>query len=163
MSFGSSKTQKVEHEIPEWVESASKDNLSKADVVAKIAPSGASYGPTVAAFTPQQRQAMQATSNTAYHMGLSDDPNIYLREAEIYPDGTRGYSSRGLYDQMIGRLRREQPGTYAGIMGLFDDPYAAPTPGMSETTPTSPTRKPKSRKRREAEGRTSTGEDRGAA
>jgi hypothetical protein len=126
---GGKKTTSVT--VPEWLESAAKSGLSRAEDVSRI-PYAAYYGPDVAAMTPMQVAAMQGTNQMASAFGTpTADPMAGMAAAGDY-GGMSAYSSGSMYDAALAELQRRQPETYAKLMAPFaNQPLvqpAAPAP-----------------------------------
>ena len=125
--------------VPEWLESAAKSGLSRAEDVSRI-PYAAYYGPDVAAMTPMQVAAMQGTNQMASAFGVpTADPMAGMPTAGDY-GGMPAYSSGSMYDAALAELQRRQPDTYAKLMAPF---AARPTPSFtSAPAPAAPAPKP---------------------
>ena len=124
MSKGGSTTSEVK--VPEYIEAAAQRNLNRADRVSQLGyvPE---YGPTVAAFTPNQQAAFQNTANTADAFGMSaptsqQDIMGGMAPPTTYANGVQGYSSAPMYEQMVNELARNRPGQKSYIDSFFVDP-----------------------------------------
>lgn len=142
---GGSQTTRVK--IPEWLESAAKQNLGRADNIAQIGY--VPYmGPDVAAMQPGQIAAMQNTGAAANAFGMaSPDMMAGMPQAQTFAGGVQGYSSMPLYQQSLDALQAANPGQFAALNAPFINPQtgarpaypfaaggavagAAPVPGM---------------------------------
>jgi hypothetical protein len=142
---GGSQTTRVK--IPEWLETAAKQNLGRADEIAQIGY--VPYmGPDVAAMQPGQIAAMQNTGAAANAFGMaSPDMMAGMPQAQTFAGGVQGYSSMPLYQQSLDALQAANPGQFAALNAPFIDPQtgarpaypfaaggaapgAAPVPGM---------------------------------
>jgi hypothetical protein len=113
--------------VPEWLESAARQNLARADKLAQIGYTPY-YGPDVAAMTPMQMAAMQGTNTAASAFGMpTADPMAGMPAATNY-GGMPAYSSGGLYDQALAELERRFPGQYAALRAPFIDPVTGARP-----------------------------------
>ena len=131
MSKGGSTSSSVE--IPAWLENAAIENINRARDVQRIGYTPY-YGPDVAAFSPMQTQAMQATGMGAEAFGLAPigfDPMAGIPQPQQFAGGLMGYSSAPLYEQSVDMLRQQRPAQAAALEGLFIDPitgqYSAPS------------------------------------
>ena len=131
MSKGGSTSSSVE--IPAWLENAAIENINRARDVQRIGYTPY-YGPDVAAFSPMQTQAMQATGMGAEAFGLAPsgfDPMAGMPQAQEFAGGLMGYSSAPLYEQSVDVLRQQRPAQASALEGLFIDPvtgqYSAPS------------------------------------
>jgi len=114
--------------VPEWLETAAKGNLSRADELAKIGYTPY-YGPDVAAMTPMQLQAMQGTNAAAGAFGLGQvDPMAGMPQPQTFAGGVQGYSSGPMYDQALATLKANAPGQYAAMMAPFINPQTGAQP-----------------------------------
>lgn len=136
MSKGGSTSSSVE--IPAWLENAAIENINRARDVQRIGYTPY-YGPDVAAFSPMQTQAMQATGMGAEAFGLAPsgfDPMAGMPQAQQFAGGLMGYSSAPLYEQSVDMLRQKRPAQVAALEGLFIDPvtgqYSAPSYAPTE-------------------------------
>lgn len=123
---GGSSTTEVK--IPEWLESAARSNIAKANEVANIGYTPY-YGPDVAAMTPMQMAAGQGINTAATAFGLGPaDLSMGMPAPQTFAGGVQGYSSGALYDQSLAELRRRAPGQYDAITGMFIDPQTGARP-----------------------------------
>lgn len=104
---GGSTTSKVE--IPDWLESAAQDTLSRADDVSRIGYVPYS-GPDVAAFSPMQNAAFDNTNQMASAFGMGGGQGSYMPEAQTFAGGAQGYSSMPLYNEAKGNISDNQHG-----------------------------------------------------
>ena len=123
---GGQSTTKVE--IPEWLESAARENLAKAGELSKIGYTPY-YGPSVAAMTPMMQQSMAGTNQAAqaFGMGGGADPNAGMPQAQNY-GGMQAYSSGDMYDQALRELETRRPGQYAAMNAPFINPVTGAQP-----------------------------------
>lgn len=122
MSKGGSTTSQVE--VPAWLENAAIENINRARQAQEIGYVPY-YGPDVAAFSPMQTQAMQATGSAAQAFGLASpsfDPLAGIPQAQEFAGGLMGYSSAPLYEQSVAELQAQRPAQAAAIEGMFIDP-----------------------------------------
>lgn len=123
---GGQSTTKVE--IPEWLESAARENLAKAGELSKIEYTPY-YGASVAAMTPMMQQSMAGTNQAAQAFGMSGgaDPNAGMPQAQNY-GGMQAYSSGDMYDQALRELETRRPGQYAAMRAPFINPVTGAQP-----------------------------------
>lgn len=133
MSKGGSTTSEVK--VPEYIEAAAQRNLNRADKVSQLGyvPE---YGPSVAAFTPNQQAAFQNTANTADAFGMSSPTSQRdimggMAPPTTYANGVQGYSSAPMYEQMVAELARNRPGQKSYIDSFFIDPTSGNYSGQS--------------------------------
>lgn len=122
---GGSSTSTVQ--IPEYIEKAAQRNLNKAEQISQIGYTPY-YGPDVAAFTPTQQAAFQNTSNMAGAFGMAAPTSTGMPQATDFGGGLMGYSSAPLYENAVSQLRRNRPGQYNAITGMFIDPRTGAAP-----------------------------------
>lgn len=125
MSGGKGGSTSSSVEIPAWLENAAIENINRARDVQKIGYTPY-YGPEVAAFSPMQQQAMQATGSAASAFGLAPqgfDAMAGMPQAQEFAGGLMGYSSAPLYEQSVDALRQKRPAQAMAIEGQFIDPY----------------------------------------
>lgn len=136
MSKGGSSSSQVE--IPAWLENAAIENINKARGVSQIGYTPY-YGPDVAAFSPMQQQAMQATGSAAQAFGLAPqgfDATAGMPQAQEFAGGLMGYSSAPLFEESVDTLRQKRPAQAQAIEGMFIDPYTGQYTGGSQFAPT---------------------------
>lgn len=140
----------TEVKIPQWLESAARGNIGRAENVAALGPMPY-YGPDVAAMTPMQTAAGQGINTAAGAFGLgTTDLSMGMPAPETFAGGVQGYSSGGLYDQSLAELQRRAPGQYNAITGMFINPQTGAAPlsfGSSVPTfmPSMPSAPPKAK------------------
>lgn len=118
----------TEVKIPEWLESAARSNIGRAENVAALGPMPY-YGPDVAAMTPMQTAAGQGINTAAGAFGLgTTDLSMGMPAPQTFAGGVQGYSSGGLYDQSLAELQRRAPGQYDAITGMFINPRTGAAP-----------------------------------
>lgn len=133
-------SQTTETKIPEWLEDAAKNNLARANELAKIGYTPY-YGPDVAAMTPMQISSMRNNNSAARAFGLGTvDPMAGMPKAQNY-NGMMAYSSGDGYDRAVAELRKRRPGQYDALMAPFLNPTtgADPNAPYNSTAPTAPT------------------------
>lgn len=142
---GKGGSQTTEVKIPQWLESAAKQNIARADEIATLGYVPR-YGPEVAAFTPMQEAAFANTGQAALSFGLPGGGMTGMEgmpAASEFDGGVRGYSSAPLYGQILSELQRIAPGQYDFIRGMFIDPISgaaprAPFGSLIQEAPASP-------------------------
>lgn len=138
MSGGKGGSETTTVKIPEWLETAAKGNLSRADEVARIGYTPY-YGPDVAALTPMQQAAMQNTNQGASAFGLAapTDPMAGMPQAQTFAGGVQGYSAAPMYQQALDQLRAQNPAQFAAMTSMFIDPVTGALPsGIAGGGPT---------------------------
>lgn len=126
-------SQTSETKIPEWLSSAAKSALGRANTVAGIGPTPY-YGPDVAALSPLQEAARTNLGAGASAFGLAPAASSGLPEAQTFAGGVRGYSSAPLYEAAVNELKTRYPGQYNAIMGQFIDPVTGALPSWLQPT-----------------------------
>lgn len=126
-------SQTSETKIPEWLSSAAKSALGRANTVAGIGPTPY-YGPDVAALSPLQEAARANLGAGASAFGLAPAASSGLPEAQTFAGGVRGYSSAPLYEAAVNELKTRYPGQYNAIMGQFIDPVTGALPSWLQPT-----------------------------
>jgi hypothetical protein len=130
----------TEVKIPEWLETAARGNIGRAENVAGLGYTPY-YGPDVAAMTPMQTAAGQGINTAAGAFGLgSGELSMGMPAPQTFAGGVQGYSSGGLYDEALAELQRRAPGQYDAITGMFINPQtgAAPLSFGSGVSPMAP-------------------------
>ena len=118
----------TEVKIPDWLESAARSNIGRAENVAALGPMPY-YGPDVAAMTPMQTAAGQGINTAAGAFGLgTTDLSMGMPAPQTFAGGVQGYSSGGLYDEALAELQRRAPGQYDAITGMFINPQTGAAP-----------------------------------
>jgi hypothetical protein len=118
----------TEVKIPEWLESAARSNIGRAENVAGLGYTPY-YGPDVAAMTPMQTAAGQGINTAAGAFGLgTTDLSMGMPAPQTFAGGVQGYSSGGLYDQSLAELQRRAPGQYNAMTGMFINPRTGAAP-----------------------------------
>ena len=118
----------TEVKIPEWLETAARGNIGRAENVAGLGYTPY-YGPDVAAMTPMQTAAGQGINTAANAFGLgSGELSMGMPAPETFAGGVQGYSSGGLYDEALAELQRRAPGQYDAITGMFINPQTGAAP-----------------------------------
>jgi hypothetical protein len=118
----------TEVKIPDWLESAARSNIGRAENVAGLGYTPY-YGPDVAAMTPMQTAAGQGINTAAGAFGLgTTDLSMGMPAPQTFAGGVQGYSSGGLYDQSLAELQRRAPGQYNAMTGMFINPQTGAAP-----------------------------------
>lgn len=129
---GGGETSKTE--IPDWLKQPAMRNIGRAEQLAQTGYMPY-YGPDVAAFNPMQEAAMQSTADAGAAFGLAPqgmNAMAGMPEAQTFDNGTRGYSSGGLFDQAVAELAERRPNQAAQYNSQFVDPYAPAGTGMGQ-------------------------------
>lgn len=116
---GGSSTTKVE--LPPELQQGAAEVLA-AGLRSASLPYSPNRGVTVAAFTPQQKQAMRGATRGARAFGLARDGKVDfgLPQAQRNDMGIKGYSTAPLYDEMINQsITPERQAEQQGIMQGF--------------------------------------------
>ena len=111
MSGGKGGTRTAEQQIPQYIQDFAQQNLNRAKIAQQIGYMP-NYGPQVAALSPQQQSAMQASNSAMQAFGLAPrdvpyDPGV--PQAQEFAGGVRGYSSGNLFDQAVAELASRDP------------------------------------------------------
>lgn len=114
---GKGGSQTVEQKIPQYIEDASKKNISLAEQIANIGYMPY-YGPDVAAATPQEMASWRGANDAARAFGM-DTAKISVPKAQDFGGGVMGYSSGPLYDRAVAELKDRQPGIFDAYQSLF--------------------------------------------
>jgi hypothetical protein len=114
-------------QVPQWLEDASKQNLSRADQIAQIGYTPY-FGADVAALTAPQNAAMGNTNSAAQAFGLQGASGG-MPAPQTFAGGVQGYSSAPMYQEAMAALQANNPGQYDAIAAMFLNPQtgAAPT------------------------------------
>jgi hypothetical protein len=128
MSGGKGGRASTSVQIPEWLESAARQNIARAD---QIAQTGyvPYYGPDVAAMTPMQMAAggnINAAAS-AFGLGAPTSATAGMPPAMDY-GGMGAYSSAPLYEQSLAELQARRPGQFAALQAPFIDPVTGAAP-----------------------------------
>lgn len=126
---GGSQTQTSKVEIPKWLERPAKDNIARANEIARLGYVPY-YGPDVAAFTPMQEAAFANTGAAANAFGMQGGMGG-MPEAQTFANGVRGYSSAPLFEESLSALQQNRPGQYNAINNMFIDPVTGGMGGAS--------------------------------
>ena len=133
--------QTSQQKIPQYVDDVARRNLARAEAAQQI-DYMPYYGPSVAAFNPNQLQAMQANIGAAEAFGLAQpgalQPLSGMPQAQVFADGSVGYSSAPLYEQALAEAARRDPASYQQREKLFvsDGSTYSPTADMTAPQPT---------------------------
>ena len=119
---GQTTTQVSQQKIPQYIGDVSQRNLARAEAAQKI-DYQPYYGADVAAFNPNQVQAMQSNIGAAEAFGLVQpgalQPLSGMPQAQTFADGSVGYSSAPLYEQALAEAVRRDPASYKQREQLF--------------------------------------------
>jgi len=109
MGGGSSDTRQT---LPKFAETGVQQSYGMGrDVATQQATYVPTYGPTVAAISPQEQLSMQYTDMAANAFGMPTvDNSSYMPPAMQYAGGIQGYSPQPLVEQSLGLMRQENPG-----------------------------------------------------
>jgi len=88
MSGGKGGGQTTTTEIPSWIQGPASRNLQRAEQLAQVGYMPY-YGPSVAAFTPMQTQAMQSTADAASAFGLAPQMDVMAGMPQAQDFGVR--------------------------------------------------------------------------
>lgn len=132
MSGGKGGSSTTEVKVPEYIETAAKQNLARADEIAQIGYTPY-YGPDVAAFTPMQQASFYNTADAANAFGMgapASQQDIYggMGAPTQYAGGISGYSSAPMYEQSLAQLQEQRPGQYDALMAPFLNPVTGADP-----------------------------------
>ena len=119
---GGSTETKVE--VPEYLQDAAIANLDYAGQMADIGYIPYS-GPEIAAFNQAQTSAFDNTNDMAGSYGLqqADYSNGYgVPAATRFADGSMGYSSMPMYNEMMKQFARDRPAQKQAIDNFFINP-----------------------------------------
>ena len=124
---GGSQTTKVE--IPQWLESAARKNIAKAESMSQVGYVPY-YGTDVAAMTPLQNAAIDSTNAAAGAFGLPKTASATdgMPKATTDASGVSGYSSGTVFDNALNELRTRRPGQYQAIADMYIDPVTGALP-----------------------------------
>lgn len=128
MSGGKGGRSSTSVEIPEWLESAARQNIARADQIAQIGYVPY-YGPDVAAMTPMQMAAggnINAAAS-AFGLGAPTSATAGMPPAMDY-GGMGAYSSAPLFEQSLAQLEARRPGQFAALQAPFIDPVTGAPP-----------------------------------
>jgi len=117
---------------PAWFTDAAKTALAEGQKVARIGYVPYT-GPDVAAFSPQQVDAMQQAADwsAAFMTPGQAAPRVSasLMPSTDFGGGLKGYSSGPEFIDQIAKLRDTYPGLYKYISSFFIDPVTGKYPG----------------------------------
>ena len=129
MSGGKGGSQTTTVEIPKWLEEPAKQNIAKAEELAKIGYTPY-YGPDVAAMTPSQLAAGQNIMGAAQAFGMAAPTSATAGMPQATDYGGMGaYSSAPLYEQALGELATRAPAQMAALQAPFINPVTGAQPG----------------------------------
>jgi hypothetical protein len=119
---GQTTQQLSQQKIPQFIGDAAQRNLARAEAAQKI-DYMPYYGAEIAAFNPNQIQAMQSNIGAAEAFGLVTpntlQPLSGMPQAQRFADGSVGYSSAPLFEQALAEAARRDPASYAQREKLF--------------------------------------------
>jgi hypothetical protein len=124
MSKGEQKSES-KTELPAWYVPYAKQGLQ---IGSKLAQQGyvPYQGPSVAAFSPQQKQGMQMANDWAAAFGgkgaKSADVSKQLMPEQTFAGGLKGFSSYGGYQEALDKLKKTSPGLYDYIKSFSVNP-----------------------------------------
>jgi len=134
--MGGSKTT-TKQEIPAWAEDAFKNQLNRADKISQLGY--VPYqGADIAAFAPQQVNAMQSAANWSSAFGGAGaqpiDVASTIPQAQRFNDGTTGYSSYPGFLEQQAAFKSAYPGQAKYLDSFAIDPQSGKerTPGKIE-------------------------------
>lgn len=128
--------------IPSWVRDPAERNLARAEEASRIGYVPF-YGPSVAAFSPLQRQGFANLGAAGQAFGLAPEGEMFqptMRPTD-YGGGLEAYSSGPLYDLALAELEARRPGQFGAINNMFVDPVtgqfngATPAPAAPGVPP----------------------------
>jgi hypothetical protein len=127
---GKGGKQTTSVKIPAWLEAGARQNMARADELAKIGYVPY-FGPDVAAFSPMQQAAFQNTNDAASAFGMAapSDPMAGMPAPQTFAGGVQGYSSAPMYQQALAQLQANNPGQYAAMQAPFVNPVTGAQPG----------------------------------
>ena len=128
MSGGKGGRSSTSVQVPEWLESAARQNIARADEIARVGYVPY-YGPDVAAMTPMQLAAGGNINTAASALGLGapTSPMQGMPSAADY-GGMAAYSSAPLYEQSLAQLAASRPGQFAALQAPFINPVTGAQP-----------------------------------
>lgn len=120
-------------QIPDWIKEPAQRNLARAEQAAQVGYMPW-YGPDVAAATPQQLSAMQASNTAAQAFGLAPRGQAFdsgLPQAQEFAGGVRGYSSAPLFEQALSELTAKNPNQMDKYNSLYNNQYLNQNPSTA--------------------------------
>ena len=134
---GSSTKTKTSTEYPDWYTDIIKSQTQKAEDISKLGY--VPYmGPEVAAFAPQQVDAMQQAANWSAAFGgpgaQAVDVAANMPQVYDYGGGLKGHSSFPGYLDQVEAFKQMYPGQASYIESFVINPYDAP-PDWSPVQP----------------------------
>lgn len=133
MAGGKNRKQTVENEVkldPD-IKRAAMEQLDRAKRAAAIGPTP-NFGPTVAAFTPMQLNAMESANTMARAFGMPTAP-VHAPKGEWH-GGVKGISIKPYYDASMSAMPEDQRQRIEEFMALL----RAGNPATSGNTTPSP-------------------------
>lgn len=121
--------------LPTSITNAANQNVALASQVAAM-PYMPNFGAQVAAMTPAQKAGYAGVQGMASAFGMphtgTSDADMGLPTAITNPDGTSGYSTKGLYEQMMAGLT---PAMQAILAQFRYNPQTGANPLSPNMTP----------------------------
>ena len=128
MSGGKGGRSNTETTMPRFAETALQQGVGMATDMSALGYTPY-YGPDVAAFSPQQQAAFEATDQMADAFGMpSGSGQQYMPQAQTFDGGIQGYSSAPSFEQSIDQLAMQRPGQANYLESFSIDPMTG-TPG----------------------------------
>ena len=122
MSGGKVGRSNTETTLPQFAEATLQQGIGMARDMSALGYTPY-YGPDVAAFSPQQTAAFEATNQMADAFGMpSGSGQQYMPQAQTFAGGMQGYSSAPAFEQSIDRLAMERPGQAEYLESFSIDP-----------------------------------------
>ena len=121
MSGGKGGSTSSEVKVPKYIEEGAKRNRATAERLAQL-DYMPSYGPDVAAATPQQVASWQGANQAAGAFGMPT-ADISLPQSQDF-GGIHAYSGGGIYDLALQELQRRNPQQFRARQNLFGNPQA---------------------------------------
>lgn len=141
MSGGKNRKQKVESEVkldPD-IKRAAMEQFARAKQAAAIG-STPNLGPTIAAFTPQERAAFENANTMARAFGMQAGP-VQAPQGQMV-GGVRGLSIEPAYRASVGAMDPEQRDMIEEFFAMLREDAAAPRTNRGNNGKMSPTRNP---------------------
>jgi hypothetical protein len=129
MSGGKSQKSTTTTALPPWLEDSVRTATGIAEERAKMGYVPYT-GPDVAAFDPQQVQAMQGGADMAAMFGVAprQDVSVNIPKPQTFAGGIRGYSSLPLFEESKATLAKKYPGLDTYLKSFFIDPKTGVLP-----------------------------------
>lgn len=143
MPGGLGGSQSSTTQIPEWLEQPARRNIGRAEEISQLGYMP-NFGPQVAAFSGQQRQAMRNQNRMANAYGMGGGGGLNIPKAKTFAGGVQGYSSMPMFREMRDKFRDIRPGQFGAYNAQFINPWTggpptsefagAPTQAVDPTT-----------------------------